>query len=129
MMASMAPSPLQPDHRATDRADDAKRGTIAFIATPNFRENHQADFREFVLRHLYFLARSFDVLMTGGTYQEVVRIIGSIAPDTVSAAERSAMSDGAGFEIGCASSLNEFIATISREQAMREIKHSPLRKV
>lgn len=52
-----------------------KYGTIAFITTPNFRENNIQDLEEFVYKHFYWLCRNFKMLSTGGTYTKVKSII------------------------------------------------------
>jgi len=53
----------------------AKRGNIAFITTPNFRNSRTADFEGFVYSHLYELCDFFSVLTTGRTGDEIQKIL------------------------------------------------------
>ncbi len=52
-----------------------KKGTIAFITTPNYRKQKEHLLQEFVLLYMGQLCKWFKVLSTGSTYKEVVKII------------------------------------------------------
>jgi methylglyoxal synthase len=54
------------------------RLTVAFITTPRFREKHGDEVTDFVATDLWHLCRMFNVCSTGGTYEEILKIIGSI---------------------------------------------------
>lgn len=53
----------------------AKRGRIAFITTPKYREAHFDLVTNFVYEHLYPLCNTFEVLTTGRTHQTVQSVI------------------------------------------------------
>ena len=53
----------------------AKKGTVAFITTPNFRESSPEAFEEFVYAHMYELCDPFAVLMTGRTGRCVLDLV------------------------------------------------------
>jgi methylglyoxal synthase len=52
-----------------------KRGRIAFITTPEYRNKHPQETEDFIYRHLYQLCNSFEVLSTGRTYGHIKNFI------------------------------------------------------
>lgn len=52
-----------------------KYGRIAFITTPTFRRESPAKLREFVFEHMYSLCKSFTVMTTGGTFNELEKLV------------------------------------------------------
>jgi methylglyoxal synthase len=48
-----------------------KRPIIALVATPKFKQQHKAELRSFVYRHLYTLTCYFDVISTGVTHGKI----------------------------------------------------------
>ena len=51
-----------------------KKGTIALIATPKFRERKE-ELESFCYSHLYFLCFNFDVVATGGTCKQLLEFV------------------------------------------------------
>lgn len=52
-----------------------KCGKIAFITTPQYRKSSPHSIKTFVYRYMYSLCNSFDVMVTGGTYDFVKKIV------------------------------------------------------
>ena len=52
-----------------------KKGRIAFITTPEYRNKHPQETEDFIYRHLYQLCHSFEVLSTGRTYGHIMNFI------------------------------------------------------
>jgi methylglyoxal synthase len=52
-----------------------KRGRIAFITTPNYRRTHPELIEAFVYRNLYSLCNAFEVLVTGRTYEYLMKLV------------------------------------------------------
>jgi len=52
-----------------------KRGRIAFITTPEYRNKHSQKIEEFIYKYLYRLCNSFEVLSTGRTYGHIMNFI------------------------------------------------------
>ena len=55
-----------------------ERLAVAFITTPRFRGKHSDEIKDFVVTDLWHLCKMFDVYSTGGTYEEVMRVIRNI---------------------------------------------------
>jgi methylglyoxal synthase len=53
----------------------AKHGTVAFISTPQYRQDHSEQFKEFVWEHLYFMSSHFNIVSTGRTYQAITDLV------------------------------------------------------
>lgn len=62
-----------------DYRKDPKRGTVAFIVTPDYRETEAAEFEEFVLVELIRLTQLFNVVATGTTADEVHRLVDAVS--------------------------------------------------
>ncbi len=52
-----------------------KRGRVAFITTPKYRDATPWVIEDFVQRHMYSLCHSFEVLCTGRTYDFVTKVV------------------------------------------------------
>lgn len=52
-----------------------KRGRIAFITTPKYREYHAKLIDTFIYQNLYSFCDAFEVLCTGRTYEHIVKIL------------------------------------------------------
>ena len=52
-----------------------KRGRIAFITTPEYRNKHPQETEDFIYHHLYRLCHSFEVLSTGRTYGHIINFV------------------------------------------------------
>lgn len=58
---------------------------VAFITTPLFREKHEKELKDFVLKDLWSLCRMCKVCSTGGTYEKVKEMIQSVKFGTTDA--------------------------------------------
>jgi methylglyoxal synthase len=72
-----------------------KRGRIAFITTPEYRNKHPEEIEDFICRYLYRLCNSFEVLSTGRTYGHIMNFISR----PLDQLDRAAIEEGTQFPI------------------------------
>ena len=96
-----------------------KRGRIAFITTPEYRDKHPGEVEEFAFRYLYPLCNWFEVLSTGRTYGHVMNIVARRPIDDVN---RSMIEEGTQFLVDTEEDLLRWQKTI--EQGLVQMRPS-----
>lgn len=87
-----------------------KRGRIAFITTPEYRNKHSEEIEDFIYKYLYRLCNSFEVLSTGRTYGHVMNFINL----PLGKLEQKRIEEGAQFSIESEEDLARWRKTIEQ---------------